>query len=246
MTESILIVGATSAIARALAHKLAATGYDLYLASRDEDELNRISSDLQTRYPIKVAYHVFDIANTQSHDALLDSMKDKFGELSGVVIATGLLGDNLDVRVDDDLAAQVFTINFTAPALLLNGCARILENKGHGFIVGITSVAGDRGRQSNYTYGAAKGGLALYLQGLRNRLYRSKIQVLTVKPGFVDTAMTYGMPGMFLVASPDKVAADIMKALKRGHNVVYTPGFWLGIMWVIRHIPERVFKRLSL
>lgn len=246
MTESVLIVGATSAIARALAHKLADAGNDLYLASRDEDELGRISSDLQARYRIKVAYSVFDIANTQNHDALLDSAKDKLGEFSGVVIATGVLGDNLDVRLDDDLAAQVLAINFTAPALLLSRCARILENKGHGFIIGITSVAGDRGRQSNYTYGAAKGGLALYLQGLRNRLYRSKIQVLTVKPGFVDTAMTYGVPGMFLVASPDKVAADIMKALKRGRNVVYTPRFWFGIMWMIRHIPERLFKRLSL
>lgn len=246
MTEPVLIVGATSAIARALSRKLAAAGHDLYLAARDTDELRRLCADLHTRYRVHVAFSVFDIEDTASHDMLLAAVDETLGGLGGIVLASGALGDGTRIREDDAMAAHVLAVNFTGPALLLGRCARMLEAKGHGFIIGITSVAGDRGRQSNYTYGAAKGGLALYLQGLRNRLYRAGVHVMTVKPGFVDTAMTYGLPGMFLVASPEDVATNIMRGLKRRRNVLYTPWFWFGIMWIIRHIPERIFKRLSL
>lgn len=246
MNESVLIVGATSAIARALSRQLAAAGYDLYLAARDEEELKRICEDLKARYGVRVAFHAFDIADTQSHVTLLQAVKNTMGDMGGVVVASGVLGDGMRTRDDDDLAAEVLIVNYTGPALLLGRCAREFEEKGRGFIIGITSVAGDRGRQSNYTYGSAKGGLALFLQGLRNRLSRSGIQVLTVKPGFVDTAMTFGLPGMFLIASPDDVATDVMKAIRRKRNVIYTPAFWQFIMLVIKHIPEWIFKRLSL
>ncbi|OBS10687.1 SDR family oxidoreductase [Acidihalobacter prosperus] len=246
MTEPVLIIGATSAIARALARALAAAGHDLYLAARDADELARLAADLHVRFGVRTAFGSHDIADTNSHENLLAAADETLGGFGGVVMASGLLGDWPQAREDDDLAARVFAVNFTAPALFLNRCARRLEAKGGGFIVGIGSVAGDRGRQSNYIYGASKGGFALYLQGLRNRLYRAGVHVMTVKPGFVDTAMTYGLPGLFLVASPEAVASDIMRGLRRRRDVIYTPWFWFGILWIIRQIPERLFKRLSL
>lgn len=246
MSDTVLIVGATSAIARALSRQLASAGHNLYLAARDEDELARISEDLKARYRVRVSFSTFDIADTPSHLPLLHAVKHTMGDMEGVVVASGLLGDGMRARDNRDLAAEVFAVNYTGPALLLGHCAQEFETSGGGFIIGITSVAGDRGRQSNYIYGSAKGGLALFLQGLRNRLSRKNIQVLTVKPGFVDTAMTYGLPGMFLIASPDDVAKDVMKAIKRKRDVIYTPAFWRFIMLVIKHIPERIFKHLSL
>ena len=117
---------------------------------------------------------------------------------------------------------------------------------GNGFIIALSSVAGDRGRQSNYIYGSAKGGLSVFLQGLRNRLFHSGVRVITIKLGFVDTAMTFGLPNLFLVASPQEVGKKIVKAVNRGRNVVYIPWFWRLIMGIICSIPECVFKRLKL
>ena len=137
-------------------------------------------------------------------------------------------------------------VNYGSAVDLLEPIAAQMERRGAGFIVVVSSVAGDRGRQSNYHYGAAKGALSLYTQGLRNRLFKAGVTVLTVKPGFVDTAMTWGLPGLFLVASPRRVARDITRALRRRRSVIYTPGFWRGIMFMIRSIPEPVFKRMKL
>ncbi len=163
-----------------------------------------------------------------------------------MVVAVGRLGDQARAETDPAHAAEILQVNLGSAVSLLTHAANHLEAGGKGFIVGISSVAGDRGRQSNYVYGAAKGGLTVFLQGLRNRLAPKGVHVLTVKPGFVDTRMTFGKPGMFAVAEPEKVGEGIARALDHRRNVVYLPGFWRAIMGVIDAIPETVFKRLKL
>jgi decaprenylphospho-beta-D-erythro-pentofuranosid-2-ulose 2-reductase len=141
---------------------------------------------------------------------------------------------------------KIIASNYMGPALLLDRLANLMLPQKQGFIIGIASVAGDRGRQSNFIYGSAKGGFALFLQGLRNRVFREGIRVLTIKPGFVDTAMTYGLSGMFLVAQPDEIGEDIVRSLEKGRDSTYLPRFWRYIMLVIRLIPEKIFKRMGL
>ncbi len=245
MSESVLILGATSAIARATAAAFAGQGYALYLASRDADELRRIAADLRLRYGVEVRHGEFDAEATATHEAFFQSVVAAMPNLRGVVLAFGYLGDQMAAR-DFRVGEKVIAANFTGAASILSHCANYFEPLKSGFIIGISSVAGDRGRQSNYVYGAAKGALSLYLQGLRNRLYASGVRVITVKPGFVDTAMTYGLPGLFLVASPQDIGARIVRALDKSADVVYLPWFWRYIMLIIRHIPEPVFKRLKL
>src|SRR5450631_770095 len=220
MSEAVLILGATSAIARATAAAFAARGNALYLASRDEEELRRIAADLRLRYGVEVRYGLFDAEAVETHEMFLLSVIATMPNLSGVVLAFGYLGDQQAAR-DFEVGAKVIASNFTGAASILSLCANYFEPLKRGFIIGISSVAGDRGRQSNYVYGAAKGALSLFLQGLRNRLFRAGIRVITVKPGFVDTAMTFGVPGLFLVASPADVGERIVKSLKGRADVVY-------------------------
>ena len=245
MSEAVLILGATSAIARATAAAFAVRGAALYLASRDLDELRRIAADLRLRHGVEVRYGLFDAEATGTHEAFLQTVIEEMPDLSGVVLAFGYLGDQQAAR-DFSVGAKVIASNFTGAASILSHCANYFEPLKRGFIIGISSVAGDRGRQSNYVYGAAKGALSLYLQGLRNRLFASGVRVITIKPGFVDTAMTFGLPGMFLVASPQTVGERIVRALDKSADVVYLPWFWRYIMLIIKHIPEPIFKRLKL
>ncbi|MHB1676026.1 MAG: SDR family oxidoreductase [Sulfuriferula sp.] len=245
MRKVVLILGATSAIARATAAVFAAQGYDLYLAGRDAEELTRIAADLAIRYQVKAGWGVLFAEALDSHARFFAQAISSMGEMDGVVLALGYLGNQQAAR-DFNVGAEVILVNFTAAASLLSHCASYLETRKQGFIIGISSVAGDRGRQSNYTYGAAKGALSLYLQGLRNRLYGSGVRVITVKPGFVDTAMTYGMPGLFLLASPQYVGERIVRALDKSADIIYLPWFWRYIMLIIKSIPESVFKRLKL
>ena len=245
MSEAVLILGATSAIARATAAAFAARGDALYLASRDEDELRRIAADIHLRYGVVVHHGLFDAEETDTHEAFFKSVVTAIPNLSGVLLAFGYLGDQLEAR-DFSVGERVIACNFTGAASILSHCANYFELQKRGFIIGISSVAGDRGRQSNYVYGAAKGALSLYLQGLRNRLYASGVRVITVKPGFVDTAMTFGLPGMFLVASPKDIGDRIVLSLGKSADVVYLPWFWRYIMFVIKHIPEPIFKRMKL
>ncbi len=243
---TVLILGATSAIARGTAAALAARGYDLHLGARDLDELRRDAADLAIRYGVKVGYRAFDAEATELHADYLQRVVDEVGELTGVLVAFGYLGSQPKAAGDFDETLAIINRNFVGAVSILNLCADHLEQRGRGFIIGIGSVAGDRGRQSNYTYGAAKGAFALYLQGLRNRLFPAGVRVVTVKPGFVDTGMTYGMPGLFLVATPAFVGERIARAAERGGEVIYVPWFWRYIMLIITHIPERIFKRLKL
>ncbi|MGM0593723.1 MAG: SDR family oxidoreductase [Pseudomonadota bacterium] len=246
MKGAVLILGATSAIARGTAAALARRGFPLYLAGRDLPELERDAADLQLRYGVSVHCGPFDAERYAEHGPLLDHVVDTAGPLEGVVVAFGYLGSQQRAAEDFGETLAIVQRNYLGAVSVLDLCARYLEQRGRGFIAGIASVAGDRGRQSNYTYGSAKGAFALYLQGLRNRLASSEVAVLTIKPGFVDTAMTYGMPGLFLVASPQMVGERIVGALERRRDVLYVPWFWRYIMLIIQHIPERIFKRLKL
>lgn len=245
MSQTVLILGATSSIACATAAAFAARGDALILASRDEEELKRIAADLRLRYGVKVNHGIFDAEATDTHEAYFQSIISQFPDLSGIVLAFGYLGDQQSSR-DFKASAKIISSNFTGAASILGLFANYFETLQQGFIIGISSVAGDRGRQSNYVYGAAKGALSLYLQGLRNRLYHNGVRVITIKPGFVDTSMTFGLPGMFLVASPRSIGKGIVASLGKSSDIVYLPWFWRYIMLIIKHIPEFIFKRMKL
>lgn len=244
--KSVLLVGATSSIARALASEMAQEGISLHLAARDELELQRIAQDLTIRYQINVSLSVFDAENYIQHSQLIDEVIENLGSFDGAILSLGELGNQQEAENDFDKAQRIIHSNYTGAASVLTHIANHLEKQHEGFIVGISSVAGDRGRQSNYIYGSAKGGLSLFLQGLRNRLVKSNVHVMTVKPGFVDTKMTFGMSGLFLVASPQDIAKGIIKALEKKKNIVYLPFFWWGIMTIIKFIPESIFKKMKL
>jgi len=244
---TVLVAGATSGIARAVAAELARRGHALVLAARDLDEVGALAADLRLRHGVPARAAAFDALDFASHAAFAAALLAAEGDaLEGVVVAFGWMGDTERARHDADEARRTLDINLTAVVSLLTPLADHLEARGAGFVCVISSVAGDRGRQSNYVYGAAKGGLTVYLQGLRNRLFPAGVRVVTVKPGFVDTRMTFGLPGTFLVAPPERVAAGIVKAIDRGADEVYLPGFWRPVMMAIRAVPERIFKRMKL
>lgn len=246
MKETVLVLGATSAMATATAHALAHAGYPLFLAGRDRDEVARLAADMRIRHGVRVDFGAFDVLDTKAHPGFLDRVIETTGGLAGVLLAVGLLGDQPAAERDFGAAREIIETNYLGAVSILSRCADHLQSKGAGFIIALSSVAGDRGRQSNFVYGSAKAGLNTYLQGLRNRLHPSGVRVITVKPGFVDTAMTFGLPGMFLVAQPQRVGQRIARAVQGRADVVYVPWFWRWIMWIIRGIPEAVFKRLKL
>ena len=244
--RKILILGATSAMARGTAAAFAARGDSLYLAGRDTDELTRLATDLSVRFSVTTHHGVVDIANTASHSAFVKQAATALGGLDGVILAAGYMADQADAATDFAIVERMVAVNYLGAMSVLDQCAALMAAEGQGFIVGISSVAGDRGRQSNYYYGSAKAGLTAYLSGLRNRLSSQGVHVMTVKPGFVDTAMTYGLKGMFLVASPEDIGRAIVRAVENRRNTVYLPWFWRYIMLIIQHLPEFLFKRLKL
>jgi short-subunit dehydrogenase len=244
--KHVLIVGATSDMAAACARQFAAKGIHLVLAGRNEEVLNRLAQELRETYPVQVRTLGFDALHFKSHPDFFRKAVDAFGSLDGVLIAHGYLGEQKRAERDWEEARKILDTNFTSVVSVANLAAAYFERKKAGFICCFSSVAGDRGRQSNYLYGSAKGGLSVYLQGLRNRLCKSGVHVLTVKPGFVATKMTAGMDGMFLVAQPERIARSLYTAIKRKRNVVYLPWFWREIMWIIKAIPEWLFKRMNL
>ena len=242
---SVLILGATSAIASALAREFAAHKFDLVLGGRNREELSALASDLSLRYGVRAGTLPFDALDTLTHAASLRSFLSEAGDtLAGAVICIGYLGDQAKGQTDWEEARLILETNFTGCVSALNILANHFELRRAGFICALSSVAGDRGRQSNYFYGAAKAGLSTYLQGLRNRLFPAHVKVITVKPGFVDTHMTYGRPVLLLLASPERVAKGIFRAVTKGKDVVYVPWFWRFIMLMVQSIPEAIFKRL--
>ena len=243
----ILVLGSTSGIARVTCRILAREGHDLFLAGRNQDEIERQAKDLQIRHGIHCESFRFDALEPDGHRALVrNAFARAEGRLEGVLVAFGTLGDEERARSDPEHAREIMEVNLLGVVSALTPIANRLEERGHGFIAVLSSVAGDRGRQSNYTYGAAKGGLSRWLEGLRNRLHGSGVQVTTVKPGPVDTPMTYGMKKGLLMADSKRVAEGIVRAVRKGRSVVYLPWFWRYIMLVIRLIPEPLYKRLNL
>jgi decaprenylphospho-beta-D-erythro-pentofuranosid-2-ulose 2-reductase len=246
MRGAVLILGATSAVARASAALLARQGYDLILAGRDTDELQRLAADLRLREGARADWEHFEAAEPASHQEFFARVLGRTSRLAGVLLAFGTMGEHERAVRDFAEAERIIRGNFTSAVSILTLCANHLLESGGGFLIALTSVAGERGRQSNYLYGAAKGGLDLFLQGLRNRCFAGGVRVITIRPGFLDTAMTYGLPGLFLVASPEYAARRIVAALQRSGDVYYVPWFWRPIMLVIRLIPEFLFKRMRL
>lgn len=246
MKEPILILGATSAIARHVAAAFARQGHSLFLAGRDAAEVERLVQDLQLRFGVEIAGGQFEAEDYQSHAGFLRQVLERMGALHGVVVAFGYLGEQERAARDFAECQRIIARNYTGAVSILNHCADYFEQRRAGFIIGISSVAGDLGRQSNYVYGSAKAGFSVYLQGLRNRLFFAGVRVLTIKPGFVDTPMTFGLPRLFLVASPEAVAEGIVCALGRGSDVVYLPWFWRWVMLALRLIPDKIRKRLKL
>jgi short-subunit dehydrogenase len=246
--ETVLVVGATSGIGNALARQLAGDGARLLLAGRATEELDRTAADLRIRHGTEVGIERFDALDFEAHPAFVDRCLVRLdGELDGVVVCYGDLPDADLVTSDGGEARRTIDVNLTSVVSLLTPLAEYLRQRRRGWIAVISSVAGDRGRQSNYVYGTAKGGLTVFLQGLRNRLAREGVHVLTIKPGFVATPMLRDVdPSSPLVASPERVARDIRRAIRGRRNVVYTPWFWWPVMMIIRGIPEPIFKRLRL
>ena len=240
----VLIIGAKSDIAKATAREYAKHEYDLYLAARNVDELAEFAKDVVTRTQKSIKLVELDILNYESHQAFYNQLEEK---PLGVVSAVGYLGDQKKAQSDFSEAKKIIDTNYTGVVSLFNIIADDFEDRRSGFIVGISSVAGDRGRKSNYIYGSAKAALTAYLSGLRNRLYDAQVNVLTVKPGFVATKMTEDMElPEKLTAQPEEVAKDIYESQQKGKNVLYTKWIWKWVMLIIKMIPEWKFKGMSI
>lgn len=244
--NKILIIGATSAMAEACARIWAQRGDRLFLAARNAQQLQSIAADLSTRGANQVGHQVFDATALAQHAPLLQQATSAMGGLDIVLIAHGTLSDQDKAQTDTTYALGEIATNGTSVVALMGLAANQLEAQGHGAIAVISSVAGDRGRQSNYVYGSAKALVSAFASGLRQRLAKKGVHVVTIKPGFVDTPMTAHLPKGPLWARPEQVARDITSAIDKGRTVVYTPGFWRLIMLIIKHIPEFVFIKLKL
>ncbi len=244
--NTILVIGGTSDIGRAIALRFAAAGWRIQIAGRDTAGLAREAADIAARTTSDVSVHRLDILSGPSFVAFLDSL----GSLPDVAVSVvGLLGDARRAEADPSHAADVMRSNFEGPALLLGELAERFVSRGSGVLIGISSVAGERGRASNYVYGASKAGFTAFLSGLRNRLARHGIRVVTINPGFVRTKMTAAIKlPPIVTAEPGEVADAVFASAtgKRRGDVLYVRRIWSPIMLVIRSIPETVFKRLSL
>jgi short-subunit dehydrogenase len=239
-----LLIGGSSEIGVAIAYEFATIGYDIVLAGRDLESINIISKDIAIRFGVKTYTHFVDILSIPSQQGLISALP----EIPEVVIfSIGILGNQEQAQIDFEHAKQIIDINFTYPIFLLNYFANEFEKRKFGSLIGISSVAGDRGRKSNYIYGASKAAFTAYLSGLRNRLSKSNIHILTVKPGFVATKMTshLNLPSKFTITA-EQVAKDTIKAFKRKKDIIYSSSVYKIIMFVVKHIPERIFKKLSI
>jgi len=243
---SVLVLGATSAIAQSIIRVYAAKHASLYLVARNAEKMATVAADARIRGAAEIYTRTIDLDETDAHPGLLADVAQKLPNLDIVLIAYGVLGEQAKGEQDVATAETVFQTNFLSVVSLLTLLANDFERRRVGTIAVITSVAGDRGRKSNYIYGTSKAALTIFLQGLRARLHGQGVQVLTIKPGFVRTPMTAHLKHGPLFASPDEVARGIVSAIERKRDVVYLPWFWRPIMFVVRAVPEKIFKKLSL
>jgi decaprenylphospho-beta-D-erythro-pentofuranosid-2-ulose 2-reductase len=241
--DTVLILGAMSDIGRAIAWSFGANGHPLQLAARSSARLERDAADLRIRFGVPVSIHEFDVLELEGHGRFLDALSPVPGI---VVCVVGLLVEQQRVLEDPAAAELVMRTNYLGPALVLEAAAARFGRRGHGTVIGISSVAGERGRASNYVYGSAKAGLTAYLSGLRARMRLSGVRVITVKPGFVNTQMTADMAfPRPLTAQPDEVGAAVVAAYRKERDVVYVRPVWRMIMMAIRALPESVFKQVK-
>jgi decaprenylphospho-beta-D-erythro-pentofuranosid-2-ulose 2-reductase len=242
----VLVIGAGSAIAEQTARLLAQRGDSLFLVGRTATVLESLRADLKVRGAGALGTRVMDANDFNAHEAMLEEAEQSLGGLDTVLIAHGTLSDQKKCETSVELTLQELSTNGLSVAALLTRIATRFEARKAGTIVVISSVAGDRGRQSNYVYGSAKALVTAFTSGLRQRLFKSGVDVITIKPGFVDTPMTAAFPKGPLWAKSDQIAKQIVRAMDRGATVVYLPWFWRLIMFVIRSIPESVFRRLAI
>jgi short-subunit dehydrogenase len=242
----ILVLGATSGIAESCGRLWAERGDHVYLVGRNEDRLAAVAADLRTRGAASVGYAVTDLDDTAAHPAMLAHAINALGGLDIALLALGVLGDQTAAERDFATAAAILHTNFVSAASLLTWLANYCAQRHHGTLAVLSSVAGDRGRKSNYVYGASKAGLTAFTDGLRNRIDREGVKVITIKPGPTRTAMTESMKGSGKFADVHAVAATIVKAIDRGQDILYVPGIWRIKMAVVGLVPERVFKKLNL
>ncbi|MEO1562089.1 MAG: SDR family oxidoreductase [Pseudomonadota bacterium] len=240
-----LIIGVTSAMGEAFARKCADEGAKLIVTARNAAAIQHLSEDLKIRGASEVTTASLDLGKPKDIKSLTELSRSVEGSLS-VGFFAGSMQDQAWLNDHPDKTALTFKDNLVGPAECLQSLAPLMIEKGEGTIIALSSVAGDRGRASNYVYGSAKAGFTAYLSGLRNRMQNHGIHVMTVKPGFVDTEMTWGLPGLFLVASPSDIAETLWKAAQKKRNTVYAPWFWWIIMNIIHHVPEPIFKKLKL
>lgn len=242
--HSVLILGARSDIGKAIAHAFAALGHPIQLAARNASTLEPDQTDIALRYNVPVSLHEFDALDLSSHDAFVAQLPEL---PETAVCAVGMMGQQSQNEHDLEAAACVMRSNFEGPASILAVLASRFEERGHGTLVGISSVAGERGRATNYVYGSSKAGFTAFLSGLRNRLAKKGVHVVTVLPGFVATKMTEAMdlPAK-LTTTPEHVASAVLGAVQRKRNVIYVKRIWRFVMLVIRNIPENIFKFRSI
>lgn len=245
--KRILIIGATSAIATACARLWAEQGSEFFLVARNREKLEQTAADLQARGAKTVTLHEMDATDYSAHPLMLERGLAALPQIDIALIAHGTLPDQSACELDVAVALREFANNGTSVIALLTLLARQFETQRCGTLAVISSVAGDRGRPSNYLYGTAKAAVSTFCEGLRARLFKVGVHVITIKPGFVDTPMTQGLPlPAALVAKPEQVALRILKGIERKAANLYAPGFWALIMLIIRSIPQPVFKRLNL
>lgn len=242
----ILVIGATSAIAQETIKFFAADGAEFFLVARNPEKLAMIADDLRVRGAKRIETYALDLTRLDQHQPLIDAAIETLGVIDAVLMAHGTLPDQQAIENDVQATLHELNVNFLSAASLLTLLGTIFEQQKRGVIAVISSVAGDRGRGSNYIYGTAQGAKSLFLQGLRNRLAKANVTVLTIKPGFVDTPMTADIKKNPLFASSTSVGKAIYTAMKNERDVLYVPFFWMFIMMIIRNIPERIFKKLSL
>ena len=242
----VMIVGATSAIAQATARLLAGDGDALFLVARNSEQLQSVADDIRVRYRTPVDTFVLDLTDHAANETLVEQAKTALGGLDTVLVAHGTLPDQRACESSSEMTRREIDVNAVSVISLLTSVANYFERQERGTIAVISSVAGDRGRQSNYVYGSAKAAVSTFLGGLRNRLHGAGVHVLTIKPGFVDTPMTREFRKSALWSSPEKIAGGIHRAIVKRRDSVYLPGFWRMVMRVIREIPEPLFKRLKL
>ena len=244
--KKVVVLGATSGIALEVERQLARLGCELLLVARSAQRLAELHGDLAVRGAQHVFTYAADLACVQQHAAIFDFARRTFPDFDTVLLAYGSMHDQRDSENSIDILLEELQVNFVSATAILTLFAADLERRRTGCLAAITSVAGDRGRRSNYVYGSAKGALSLFLQGLRSRLHPAGVRVITIKPGPVQTPMTDHLPNAARFADPDQVARDIVRALeRRSPDVLYTPKVWRYVMKAVQEIPETVFKRLS-